>query len=79
MLARVKSIYSVLICNVGANRVLKDSIGDSFPLYVVPRNPNICSTLESEGSLFLSAIIVRVVVSGRFSARYCILSHCVGS
>ena len=52
MLARVKSICGVLICNVGANRVLKDPIGASFPVYLVPRNPNICGTLGSERSLF---------------------------
>ena len=57
MLVRVKSICGVLICNVSANRVLKDSIRASFPLYLVPRNPNM-STLESEGGLFFSAIIV---------------------
>ena len=58
--------------------MLKDPVGASFPLYVAHRNSSICSTLESEGSLFFSAIIVRVVVSGRFSARYSTVFYRIG-
>ena len=77
MFVRVKFCRGALICDVGAYRVLKDSSRASFPFCAVPRNSNTCSTLESEG--FFCFVIVRVEVFGRFSTRYCILSHCAGS
>ena len=55
MLARVRFIFGVLIYNLGADHVLKDSIGAFFLQYFVPRNSNICSMLKCVGFSFCAS------------------------